>query len=101
MLLEKFYGQMPEVSRRVGFRKFSTFSINERVFGKLKNRLDKIPDRNLKDTETVIIPGKISIVPPKVPKIGRGETPEAPPLCEILRENWRNRTRCRYERKQD
>ncbi|MPC09806.1 hypothetical protein E2C01_002424 [Portunus trituberculatus] len=34
------------------------------------------------DTETVIIPGKISIIPPKVPPTGKGKTPKAPPLLK-------------------
>ncbi|MPC15293.1 hypothetical protein E2C01_008080 [Portunus trituberculatus] len=60
---------MPEVSKRVGFRKVLTFSINGRVFGKLKNRLGMIPSTNhlcydfstqrwVSDTETAIISGK-------------------------------------------
>ncbi|MPC96589.1 hypothetical protein E2C01_091855 [Portunus trituberculatus] len=53
--------------------------------------------RWLSDTETVIIPGKITIPPPQVPPSGIGKTPEAPPLWEILRRNWRNRTRHRNE----
>ncbi|MPC58620.1 hypothetical protein E2C01_052627 [Portunus trituberculatus] len=43
------------------------------MFGKLKNRLGMIPDRDsgtqrwVSDTETIIIPGKISIVSAQVP----------------------------------
>ncbi|MPC16167.1 hypothetical protein E2C01_008987 [Portunus trituberculatus] len=36
--------------------------------------------RWVSDTETVIIPGKISIILPEVPPTGRGKTPEAPPF---------------------
>ncbi|MPC37016.1 hypothetical protein E2C01_030487 [Portunus trituberculatus] len=53
--------------------------------------------RWVSDMETVIIPGKISIIPPLVPPTGRGKIPEAPPCWGILGRNWRNRTRCRNE----
>ncbi|MPC49946.1 hypothetical protein E2C01_043761 [Portunus trituberculatus] len=36
--------------------------------------------RWVSDTETVIIPGKISIISPQVLPSGRGKTPEAPPF---------------------
>ncbi|MPD02098.1 hypothetical protein E2C01_097656 [Portunus trituberculatus] len=36
--------------------------------------------RWVSDTETVIIPGKICIIPPQVPTTGRDKTPEAPPF---------------------
>ena len=48
-------------------------------------------------TQTEIIPGKISIVPPQIPTIGRRKTPEAPPLLGILSIDKRNRTRYKYE----
>ncbi|MPC40303.1 hypothetical protein E2C01_033858 [Portunus trituberculatus] len=37
------------------------------------------------DTETVIIPGKIRIIPPQVPPNGKGKIPQAPLLWGILR----------------
>ncbi|MPC48460.1 hypothetical protein E2C01_042233 [Portunus trituberculatus] len=46
-----------------------------------------------RDTEAVIIPGKISIIPPQFPQTGRGKTSKAPLFWGILRRNWRNRTR--------
>ncbi|MPC44841.1 hypothetical protein E2C01_038521 [Portunus trituberculatus] len=64
------FGQIPEVMRVVRVSKIMTFSVYERVFSKLKNRLGVILGRNyhfcyafntqrwLSDTETVIIPGK-------------------------------------------
>ncbi|MPC47554.1 hypothetical protein E2C01_041303 [Portunus trituberculatus] len=39
-------------------------------------------NRWVTDTETVIIPRKISIIPPQVPPTGRGKTPEASLLWE-------------------
>ncbi|MPC14727.1 hypothetical protein E2C01_007497 [Portunus trituberculatus] len=53
--------------------------------------------RWVSDTETVIIPGKISIIPPQVPPTGRGKMAEAPAFWGILRRNWRNRRRYRDE----
>ncbi|MPC22555.1 hypothetical protein E2C01_015572 [Portunus trituberculatus] len=53
--------------------------------------------RWVSDTETVIIPGKISIIPPQVPPTGRGKTLEVPPFWGILRRDWRNLTRYRNE----
>ncbi|MPC50787.1 hypothetical protein E2C01_044621 [Portunus trituberculatus] len=44
------------------------------------------------DTEAVIIPGKISIIPPQVPQAGKGKT-----LWGILWRAWRYRTRYRNE----
>ncbi|MPC23569.1 hypothetical protein E2C01_016626 [Portunus trituberculatus] len=35
--------------------------------------------RDGSDMDTVIIPGKISIISPQVPPTGRGKAPEAPP----------------------
>ncbi|MPC34340.1 hypothetical protein E2C01_027725 [Portunus trituberculatus] len=49
------------------------------------------------DTEGVIFPGKITIIPPQVLPAGRGKTPEAPSLWGILWRDWRNRTRYRNE----
>ncbi|MPC69950.1 hypothetical protein E2C01_064182 [Portunus trituberculatus] len=43
------------------------------------------------DTKTVIIQGKISIIPPQVPPSSRGKTPEAPSLWGIL---WRDNDNC-------
>ncbi|MPC99726.1 hypothetical protein E2C01_095157 [Portunus trituberculatus] len=44
--------------------------------------------RWVSDTEAVIIPGKLSIIPPQVPHLhGRAKTPEAPPLLGILRKD--------------
>ncbi|MPC31331.1 hypothetical protein E2C01_024617 [Portunus trituberculatus] len=37
------------------------------------------------------------MVPPQIPPIGRGKTPESPPFWDILRKDWRNRIRYRYE----
>ena len=48
-------------------------------------------------TEAVIIPRTMSIIPPLVPPTSRGKTQKAPPLWRILRRNWRDRTRYRYE----
>ena len=152
---------MPEVSRGVISGKILTLSMNEGVFGKLKNRLGMISGRNIKRvrlrwwkaqvpfvghlsimdstrascvkpgfgrfrsrkrmrnvrlharhyhlcyalstqrrvsvTEAVIIPRKISIIPPQVSPTSRGKMPKAPPLWRILRRNWRDRTRYRYK----
>ena len=46
--------------------------------------------RRVSVTEAVIIPRKISIIPPQVFPTSRGKTAGAPPLCT-------DRTRCRYE----
>ncbi|MPC51015.1 hypothetical protein E2C01_044851 [Portunus trituberculatus] len=78
------------------FERFLAFSIYG-VFGKLKHRLGMKYKRLISDTETVLIPGKISIVSPQVLPTGRGKTPEAPLLREILGKDWRNRTRYRNE----
>ena len=43
-----FFGQMSVIMRGVVFGKFLTFFMNERVFGKLKNRLGRIVGRNIK-----------------------------------------------------
>ena len=53
--------------------------------------------RRVSITETLIIPRKISIIPPQVSQTSRGKTPKAPPLWRILWRNWRDRTRYRYE----
>ncbi|MPC38376.1 hypothetical protein E2C01_031882 [Portunus trituberculatus] len=53
--------------------------------------------RWVSDTETVIIPGKISKIPPQVPPTGRGKMPEVPLLLGVLRRDWRNRPRYRNE----
>ena len=53
--------------------------------------------RRVSVTESVIIPGKISIIPPQVCLTSRGKIPKAPPLWRILRRNWRERTRYRNE----
>ncbi|MPC61872.1 hypothetical protein E2C01_055949 [Portunus trituberculatus] len=59
-----------------------TFSVCEGVFGKLNNKLSMIPgkkynlcyafstQRRVSDTETVIIPRKISITFTQVPQLG-------------------------------
>ncbi|MPC38126.1 hypothetical protein E2C01_031629 [Portunus trituberculatus] len=47
-ILEMFFGQMPKVWRGVGIKKIFTFYVNERVFGKLDNRLSMILGRNIK-----------------------------------------------------
>ncbi|MPC55805.1 hypothetical protein E2C01_049749 [Portunus trituberculatus] len=39
------------------------------------------------DMEILIIPGKIAIIPPQVPRSGRGKTPETSPLWQILRKD--------------
>ena len=44
-----------------------------------------------------IIPRKISIIPPKVSPTSRGKAPKAPSLWRILRRDWRDRTRYRYD----
>ncbi|MPD01478.1 hypothetical protein E2C01_097010 [Portunus trituberculatus] len=54
-------------------------------------------ERWVSDMETVIIPGKISIIPPWMPPSGRGKMPEAPPFWGILRKVWSIRTRYRNE----
>ncbi|MPC42721.1 hypothetical protein E2C01_036349 [Portunus trituberculatus] len=41
-------------------------------------------------TETVIIPGKISIIPHQVSSSVRVKTPEAPPFSDILRRDCRH-----------
>ena len=53
--------------------------------------------RWIPDTEAVIISRKIGIIPPQVSPTRRDKTPKAPPLWRILRRDWRDRTRYRYE----
>ncbi|MPC98892.1 hypothetical protein E2C01_094278 [Portunus trituberculatus] len=53
--------------------------------------------RWVSDMETVIIPRKISIIPPQVPPPGISKMPDAPPLWEILRRDWKDRTRNKNE----
>ena len=53
--------------------------------------------RRVSVTEAIIIPGKISIIPPQVSPASRGKMPKAPMLWRILRRNWSDRTRCIYE----
>ncbi|MPC24150.1 hypothetical protein E2C01_017225 [Portunus trituberculatus] len=48
--------------------------------------------RWVSDTETVIIPGKISIIAPQVLPTSRGKMPKVPQPWQILRRDWRNRT---------
>ena len=53
--------------------------------------------RRVLDTEAVIIPRKISTIPLQVSLTSKGKSSKAPPLWRILRRNWRDRTRYRYE----
>ena len=53
--------------------------------------------RWIPDTEAVIIPGKISIIPPQAPKLAEAKRQKAPSLWRILRRDWRDRIRYRYE----
>ena len=49
--------------------------------------------RRVPDTEAVIIPRKISIIPPQVSPTNRGKTPKAPSLWRILKRDWRDWTK--------
>ena len=53
--------------------------------------------RRVRDTKTVVILRKIRIISPQVTPTSRGKTPKAPPLWRVLRRDWRDRTRYRYE----
>ena len=53
--------------------------------------------RWVSERKTVIIPGKIRIVPSQFFRIGRSKPPEAPLLMGILRRDWKNRARYIYE----
>ena len=53
--------------------------------------------RRVSVTEAVIIPRKISTIPPQVSLTSIGKTPKASPLWRILKRNWRDGARYRYE----
>ncbi|MPC42009.1 hypothetical protein E2C01_035621 [Portunus trituberculatus] len=67
------------------------------MYASMPDIITSVTQRWISNTKTVIIPGKISIIPPQVPQTGIGRTQEAPLLWRILKRDWRNRTRYRYE----
>ena len=53
--------------------------------------------RWVSDTETLTIPGEISIFSSQVLLIGKSKMAEGSLLWGILRRDWRNMARCRYD----
>ena len=66
-------------------------------FQKLSPLLSAQHTEKFFDTETVIIPGKINIVPTQVLPIGKIKMSEVPSFWGILRRDWGKRTIYIYE----
>ena len=78
--------------------RFTSFRIRESVWNVCLHARDNhlryafCTKRWVSDTEAIVIPWKIRIVPPKVTPLSRGIMPEAPPLRWVQWRNWSNKT---------